>query len=134
MGMGFREGYEYFQKSSGAALAAFQGGDFGAGRAAYVGAVEDEISALEKSINAFFGDHTPAKQLKGDIAEFWHAGTFNVTILFALEFEEFKQDITVRCNPMMSGSRQMTIEDYMEQNGDYSKTFQRQSDVQSSIY
>ena len=56
------------------------------------------------------------------------------TILFALEFEEFKQDISVRCNPMMSGSRQMTIEDYMEQNGDYSKTFQRQSDVQSSIY
>ena len=26
----------------------------------------------------FFGDHTPVKQLKGDIAEFWHAGTFNV--------------------------------------------------------
>ena len=43
----------------------------------------------------------------------------NATILFALEFEEFKQDISVRCNPMMSGSRQMTIEDYMDQNGDY---------------
>jgi len=78
MSMGFREGYEFFQKCSGAALAAFQGGEFGSERAAYVGTVEDEISALEKSINAFSGYQTPVKQLKGDIAEFWHAGTFNV--------------------------------------------------------
>ena len=56
------------------------------------------------------------------------------TILFALEFEEFKQDISVRCNPMMSGSRQMTIEDYMNQGGDFPKTFQRQNNVQSNIY
>ena len=74
----FREGYEYFQKSAGDALAVFQGADFGAARAAYVESVESQISELEKSINAFFGDHTPVKQLKGDIAEFWHAGTFNV--------------------------------------------------------
>ena len=78
MANGFAEGYEFFQKNAGALLAAFQGSDVGTARAVYVSTVEDEISALEKSINAFFGDHTPAKQLKGDIAEFWHAGTFNV--------------------------------------------------------
>ena len=78
MSAGFREGYDYFHRTFGAVMGAFQGGDFGAARAAYVGTVDDEISALEESINAFFGDHTPVKQLKGDIAEFWHAGTFNV--------------------------------------------------------
>jgi len=78
MDIGFRAGYEYFQKSAGAVLGAFEGGAFGAQRADYVSAVDEEISALEESINAFLGDKTPAKQLKGDIAEFWHAGTFNV--------------------------------------------------------
>ena len=74
----FREGYEYFQKNAGPVVAAFAGGDFASERIQYVGSVEEEIAALEKAINGFFGDHTPAKQLKGDIAEFWHAGTFNI--------------------------------------------------------
>lgn len=78
MSLGFREGYEYFQNNAGAAVASLEGGEFGVRRAEYVASVEDEISALEESINSFFGDNTPAKQLKGDIAEFWHAGTFNV--------------------------------------------------------
>lgn len=74
----FREGYEYFQKNAGPVVAAFAGGDFASERIQYVGSVEEEIAALEKAINGFFGDHTPSKQLKGDIAEFWHAGTFNI--------------------------------------------------------
>lgn len=74
----FREGYEFFQKNAGAAFAAFQGEDFVTDRVAYVGSVEDEITIFEESINAFFGDNKPVKQLKGDVAEFWHAGTFNV--------------------------------------------------------
>lgn len=78
MDTGFRAGYEYFQKSAGSIFAAFDGGAFGAQRAEYVGSVDKEITSLEESINAFLGDKTPAKQLKGDIAEFWHAGTFNV--------------------------------------------------------
>ncbi|MBQ9075350.1 MAG: hypothetical protein IJY32_05245, partial [Mogibacterium sp.] len=56
------------------------------------------------------------------------------TILFALEFEEFKQDISVRCNPVMKSSRQMTIDDFMDQSRDFSETFQRQSEVRSGIY
>lgn len=75
---GFSEGYQFFQKTAGAVAAAFEGGDFGTSRAVYVDSVEDEISKLEESINAFYGDKTPVAQLKGDIAEFWHSGTFNV--------------------------------------------------------
>ena len=56
------------------------------------------------------------------------------TILFALEFEEFKQDISVRCNPVMKSSRQMTIDDFMDQSRDFSETFQRQSEVRSGIF
>ncbi len=78
MDIGFKAGYEYFQENCGAFLAAYSGGDFGTHRADYVESVEKEISILEESINAFSGDNTAAKQLKGDIAEFWHAGTFNV--------------------------------------------------------
>ena len=74
----FEEGFKFFQRNAGDVFAAYHGADFGTGRAEYIDSVDQEISALEESINAFFGDHTPAKQLKGDIAEFWHAGTFNV--------------------------------------------------------
>lgn len=78
MELGFRAGYDYFQKTSGAVFGALDGSAFGTQRAEYVDSVNSEIDALEESINAFFGDKTPAKQLKGDIAEFWHAGTYNV--------------------------------------------------------
>lgn len=74
----FIDGYHFFQKTAGAVVSSFEGGSFGTERAIYVGSVEDEISKLEESINQFFGDNTPIKQLKGDVAEFWHAGTFNV--------------------------------------------------------
>lgn len=81
MNSGFGEGYSFFQKTAGAVAAAFEGEQFGKGNsfnAAYVGTVEDEITKLEDSINGFFGKHTPIDKLKGDIAEYWHAGTFNV--------------------------------------------------------
>lgn len=78
MNLGFREGYYYFQKSAGAAFGAFAGDKFGTGRAEYIDNVEDEISNLEKSINEFMGDNTPVEQLKGKVAEVWHASTFNV--------------------------------------------------------
>ena len=78
MTRGFSDGYNFFQKTAGAVVSSFEGGSFGTDRAIYVGSVEDEITKLEDSINKFFGDNTPIKQLKGDVAEFWHAGTFNI--------------------------------------------------------
>lgn len=74
----FREGFEYFRKNASGIVGAADGADFGLDRASYVATVDQEISELEKGINSFIGMQTPAKMLKGDIAEFWHAGTFNV--------------------------------------------------------
>ena len=68
---GFREGYEYFSRSAGSAQAAFAG-------EAYVDGIIQEINNLSENINKFNGSHTASKQLKGDIAEFWHSGTFNI--------------------------------------------------------
>lgn len=78
MDTGFKAGYDFFQQNAGAVLGAFDGNDFAMKRVAYVSSVDDEISALEKSINDFVGTNTKNKMLKGDMAEFWHAGTFNV--------------------------------------------------------
>lgn len=68
---GFREGYEYFSRSAGSAQAAFAG-------EAYVDGIIQEINNLSENINQFKGFQTASNKLKGDIAEFWHSGTFNV--------------------------------------------------------
>lgn len=75
---GFQEGYEYFRKHSVAFLGAMDGSSFGLDRAMYVDSVEKEIEKLEQDLNAFMGFKTPNPQLKGDIAEFWHSGTYNI--------------------------------------------------------
>ncbi|NLD47727.1 MAG: hypothetical protein GX660_11085, partial [Clostridiaceae bacterium] len=74
----FQEGFEFFRKNAAAFAGSTDGAEFGIDRAAYVDSVNKEISELEKNMNAFLGMKTPDKMLKGDIAEFWHAGTFNV--------------------------------------------------------
>ena len=68
---GFREGYEYFSRSAGSAQAAFAGD-------AYVDGIIQEINNLSENINQFKGFQTASNKLKGDIAEFWHSGTFNI--------------------------------------------------------
>lgn len=73
MGQAFREGFEFFQKYSGSLFGAEVASEFGSGTTNYI----EELTELENSINAFKGYQTPAAQLKGDVAEFWHAGTFN---------------------------------------------------------
>lgn len=78
MTSGFSEGYSFFQKTAGAIAAAFEGGTFGTERATYVGSVEEEISKLEEGVNSFLGNQKSIKQLKGDVAEYYHSGTFNV--------------------------------------------------------
>ena len=68
---GFREGYEYFEKSAGIVNGSFSG-------SAYIARVEKEIESLNKDINAMKGFQTAVDKLKGDAAEFWHSGTFNI--------------------------------------------------------
>lgn len=68
---GFAEGYQFFESVAGATAGAQLGG-------AYVESINQEIDELVRNLNSFQGFATQSAQLKGDIAEFWHAGTFNV--------------------------------------------------------
>lgn len=68
---GFEEGYTYFAKNASAYAAATMSDS-------YVTNVNNEIDKLVKDLNSFEGFKTASKILKGDVAEFWHAGTFNI--------------------------------------------------------
>lgn len=67
----FYDGYEFFCKQSGSMYSAYVGNE-------YVSKVVLEIDELTKNTNNFAGNNTAADKLKGDIAEFWHSGTFNI--------------------------------------------------------
>lgn len=73
MAIDFRDGYKFFQKNAGALFGADTVSEFGMSTVNYI----EELTSLEDSINAFKGYQTQSAQLKGDVAEFWHAGTFN---------------------------------------------------------
>ena len=68
---GFREGYDFFQSHAGNFLGVSEG-------ARYVDSVETEITKLVKNLNQFSSNNAGVATLKGDVAEFWHAGTFNI--------------------------------------------------------
>lgn len=68
---GFEDGYTYFSKNASAYAAATMSDS-------YVTNVNEEIDKLIKDLNSFEGFKTASKILKGDVAEFWHAGTFNI--------------------------------------------------------
>lgn len=68
---GFIEGYEYFEKNAGASYGAFAG-------TKYVNAINSEIDGLVATINKYTANQKSSKILKGDVAEYWHSGTFNI--------------------------------------------------------
>ncbi len=68
---GFKEGYEFSAKSIGSGWGAIAGDR-------YVRDVNSAIDKLINDINSFEGFKTKSSMLQGDIAEFWHAGTFNI--------------------------------------------------------
>jgi uncharacterized protein YqgC (DUF456 family) len=67
----FEEGYAFFEKQTGVQYAGYAGG-------VYVDQIDMEIAKLLRDLNAFEGFKTKPDALKGDIAEFWHADTFNI--------------------------------------------------------
>ena len=67
----FKEGYEFFEKNA----CNFSGHAAGVH---YVDAVESEIKKLVNNLNNFETSGARIDTLKGDVAEFWHAGTFNI--------------------------------------------------------
>ena len=68
---GFREGYDFFQSHAGNFVGVSEG-------TRYVDSVETEITKLVKNLNQFSSNKAGVATLKGDVAEFWHAGTFNI--------------------------------------------------------
>lgn len=68
---GFREGYDFFESHAGNFCGLSEG-------IQYVNAVDSEISDLMDSLNEFKSSGVKIDTLKGDVAEFWHAGTFNI--------------------------------------------------------
>lgn len=68
---GFEEGFEYFCKNTGSELGAAVGSE-------YVSNINSSIDKLVADLNQFSGYRTDASKLQGDIAEFWHADTFNI--------------------------------------------------------
>lgn len=67
----FEEGFNWWQNNSAASLS-------GSYTEKYIGDINDQVNLLVETLNGFKGDGTGIKQLKGDMAEFWHAGTFNI--------------------------------------------------------
>ena len=68
---GFEEGYRYFTDCFPAAVEAIS-------TEQYVQSVQAAIDELMEKLSSVGQKKTPSAQLKGNVAEFWHAGTFNI--------------------------------------------------------
>ncbi len=71
---GLREGYEYFASHANVAEVVELYGDYDR----WIASVEKEIEAFSEHMAQFEGFKTDANKLAGDVAEFWHADTFNI--------------------------------------------------------
>ncbi len=69
--VGFEEGYDFFKNNA----TAFVGADVGD---TYIQNINNEINNTIKDLNSLEGFTTASNVLKGDVAEFWHSGTFNI--------------------------------------------------------
>ena len=69
--VGFEDGVEFFNKNVSALAVANISEN-------YVNSVNEEIDKLLKDLNSFEGFKTASNVLKGDVAEFWHTGTYNI--------------------------------------------------------
>lgn len=66
----FEEGYDFFAEHASGFSGAYSGRE-------YVSQVNAAIEKTRTDLNDFSGFRTDVSKLKGDIAEFWHAGSFN---------------------------------------------------------
>lgn len=72
MNSSFEKGYDFFLRTSGSQIGINTG-------KSYVDSINNSIKELVDNLNSFSGIKTEPSFLKGDIAEFWHAGSFNVS-------------------------------------------------------
>lgn len=68
---GFREGYKFFETHA----ANFYGFTDGV---EYINAINVQIQKCIENLNQFNSTGARVDTLKGDVAEFWHGGTFNI--------------------------------------------------------
>ena len=69
--MDFKSGFEFFQDN-------YSVSEVTMINDAYSNSVNEEINKLIEGLNGFKGYNTDVKALKGDVAELYHAGTFNI--------------------------------------------------------
>ena len=67
----FEKGYAFFVKNASGITVSQSSG-------AYINSINNEIDKMIKSLNSLEGFSTASNVLKGDVAEFWHSGTFNI--------------------------------------------------------
>lgn len=67
----FEEGYNYFVNNSSAYSGTINS-------KTYIDAINKEIDEMINNLNSMNGFQTSSQMLKGDVAEFWHSGTFNI--------------------------------------------------------
>ena len=72
--VGFEEGYKFFADNS----PAIYGAEISD---SYITSFEEEVEKLVNNLNSFEGYDTSTKIHKGDVAEFWHSGTFNINAI-----------------------------------------------------
>lgn len=66
----FEDGYDFFAEHASGFIGTYNGSE-------YVSQVNAAIEKTRTDLNDFSGFRTDPSKLKGDIAEFWHAGSFN---------------------------------------------------------
>ena len=80
--LNFEEGFEFYKNNSSDMFASRMADD-------YVDSINKKIQTLQDNINKNFkGVQTDIAQLKGDVAEFWHGGTFNIDVALREKGEE----------------------------------------------
>lgn len=67
----FEEGFNWWKDNSAVAVS-------GSYTEKYISDINVQVDLLEEMLNSYEGYKTGDKQLKGDMAEYWHAGTFNI--------------------------------------------------------
>ena len=68
---GLREGYEFYSRQAGIAHAVIDSEQ-------WIDAIDEAIEAFVEDMASFEGNAKKAEILAGDVAEFWHADTFNI--------------------------------------------------------
>lgn len=104
----FSVGFAAFNRIQGGAIGAYQAD-------AYISSIKEACSILEDDINQFEGYATGVGQLKGDVAEFWHADTFNINA--ALRQSSFKAVVDRSHNYASADVRIKQGEDIIENFG-----------------